>query len=555
MARSEAALVYVNPALDRWRVRDFGAYRRVNDHWRTIAERDPEFKTVVMCIELVFGGDVVFRIAREPISTYSSLDGTIFEWSQGLVEEPDIEMSIQFGQQAASARSINLTLPSTVVGASNILARGGILAGIAEVSLTRDGDDYDQRLVLLRGDMAGGVTFGADGEALNVEISDPRLTASLKLPKYSVVLEAFPGALDSSIGGRYPVVINGYTRAPCLRVGAVRFLACAPGRDLEIVEVYVNGEVAAGIYVPWTEDDVRDDLGRPVKVVNFSGAIGPLLDTDSVYVELRAKTATRKISPVEIVQTILQGFTSLGQLGLNLELFSEAAIRYRGAPPSVLINASGAETVDCVDWVENTFLPSFPMIHMSYQGRGLGPVIIDRRPGADGDGIQGTFTGAQWPLIERLSGFDETPKAALYNVFEVRYAFNAMDNTYGGVVSRSPSNSRACGLCQSMIGGTRVFDTIDSPFITTKRQADDVIDWLVAHYAVPAYDVEWAVPASMIVRLRPGQNILYTDDKIAAFSNCRATILGFGYSRSSRKSSIHLRVWHPKWDQLLLGFA
>jgi hypothetical protein len=560
VADSDTALVLPSPILDRWKRWDMGAYHRVSDYWRTVAREDPFFGAVFMCIELVFGGGTVVRIARETIKTTSSLDSTVYVWHQGLIDEPEISTAIDIGNPAASARTLSFSLPSKVANPSDILARGGMLAGVAEVSLQKAGGDYEKRLVLMRGDMSGGVTFGADEEQLAIQIVDPRETQSLKVPKYSVTTDRWPLAQESAIGMRYPVVINGYPKVPCQRVlddhGAtgLYFLACDGGRDLKVDATYVNGEVAAGGYAPATETDTRDALGADVKVIDFSASAGPWEDNDAVYVDLSPKTTTPKLSPIRIVQKLLQGYTALGNLGLNPDLFSFADVRMPGYPPKVLVNASGADAVEVLDWIESTFLNSFPMIHMMYEGRGLGPVVVDRRVGPGGANIHGRLTGGQAPLLERLTGFVETPKSSLYNVFELRYAFNAQDNSYGGVVERSPTNSRACQISEAMCGGKRVADTLDSPFIHTKRQADYVIDWMVAHYSLPAYDVEWACLPSLVTRYRPGMNIVYTDDKIAAFTACPATVLGFTYSRGG-KSSIKLRVWHPYWRQMLLGGA
>jgi len=552
------SLVLPSPILERWRRWDAGSRQRVNSYWRDIANTDPFLRNAVLCVEMVFGGDVVVRIARTPLRTVSGIDGSTYLWAQGIVDEPEIQHGIDMSSQAAAARSVTFRTPAGVVKPSDIIARGGMLAGVAEVSLQVNGGDYDLRYVLLRGDMTGGIDFGAGGaEQLQVQIADPRETQSLKVPKYAVDTDRWPLAQDSAIGARYPLVLNGYPKVPCVRVlddhgvTGLKYLVCAPGRDLQIDAVYVNGEVAAGVYLPATETDDRDALGSACKTIDFSSSAGPWEDNDSVYADLSLKTGKRALSLIRCIQKLLEGYTALGHLGLNPDLFGFAETRMPGVAPQIIANASGEDAVDVLDFIESTLLASFPMVHMMYEGRGMGPVVLDRRKGPDNEGIAIQLTGAQFPLIERLTNYVETPKSDLYNAFELRYGYDAQDNTYSGIVSRSARNSVACELSERMAGGTRTKDTIDSPFIMSKTLANYVIDWLVAHLTLPAYDVEWSCVPALLLRLRVGQNVLYTDPKFPAFTATTTTILGFTYTRG--EASIKLRVWHPAWKQLLLG--
>lgn len=554
---SETSLVFTSAVLERWRRWDGGSRQRVNAYWRTVSNQDPFFRNVFMCIELVFGGDVVVRLAHAPLKTISSLDGATYMWQQGLVEEPEIEHAIEVGQQAAAARTLTVKVPASVVKASDIIARGGMLAGVAEVSLQKAGGDYEMRYVLMRGDMTGGVTFGVNGEELSVQIADPRETQSLKVPKYSVATDRWPLAQDSAIGARYPLVINGYPKVPCKRVlddhgtTGLKYLVCAPGRDLQIDAVYVNGDAAAGVYLPATETDDRDALGTACKTINFSSSAGPWEDNDAVYADVSPKSTTTKLSLVRVIQKLLEGYTALGRIGLNPDLFSFADVRMPGTPPKVLVNSSGEDAIDVLDFVESTLLASFPMVHMLYEGRGIGPVIIDRRVGPDNELIAGSLVARKYPLIERLTGYTETPKASIYNEFELRYSYNAQDNTYGGIVQRNPENSVACRLSERMAGGRRVASTIDSPFIHSELLANYVIDWQVAHLSLPSYAVQWSCLPAVLTRYRPGMNVRYSDPEFPAFTNTVATVTGFGLVRG--ESTLTLRVWHPMWEQLLLG--
>ena len=554
---TDSTLVFPSPILERWRKWDSGAHQRANAHWGNVARTDPTFSRVFMTVELVFGDGVVVQVARAPITTTSSIDGSVHEYQQGLVDEPDLDHTLDLGSTSASARSLSFAVPADVLDPSAVLLRGGILAGVGEVSLQRDGDDYELRFVLLRGDMTGGVVLGATGELVQVSISDPTETQSLLVPATSVDTDRWPLAQADVLGLRYPLVINGYPSVPCQRVlddhgvTGLQWLVCAPGRDLQIGTVYVNGDVAAGGYLPATETDTTDALGAAVKIVDSTTSAGPWEESDTMYAELTRKAATPARSVVGVVQRLLEGYTALGRLGLNPDLFSEAEVAMPGYPPQVLVNSSGSAAVDVMDFVQSTLLSSFPMVFLTYMGRGLGPVVVDRRERPGGGGIAGQLYGGQWPLLERLVLVNETDKGSLFNAFELRYSYSAMDNSYAKVVKRDATNSVACRLSEAAVGGRRTMGTVDSPFIMTDELANYVIDWLVAHLALPSYYVEWSCCASLITRYRLGQNVLYTDDRITAFSGALATITRLTYSRS--KPVIGFNVWHPKWKQLLLG--
>ncbi len=550
------ALVFLSSALARWQRWGAGSRQRVNAYWTDIARKDPLFRTVYMTIELVFGGGVVVRIARNPLTTTSSLDGTVYEYQQGIMEEPDIDHVLDLTSNAAAARSLSFTLPAKIaslIQPSQILLRGGMLAGVGEVSLQVDGGDYELRYVLLRGDMTGGISMGADKEGVQIQLADPRETQSLQVPEVSVDLERWALAQDSAIGCRYPLVINGYPRVPCPRVlddfgvTGLFFLVCSPGRDLQVDAVYTTS-TAVGVPV---ESDTTDAKGYPCKLLDFSATVGVWEDTDTVYADLSRLTTTPALSVIQIVQKLLEGYTSLGRLGMNPDLFSFADSAMPGYPPQVLINASGSDAVDVQDFVENTLLQSFPMIFMVYAGQGLGPVVVDRRPLPDRGNIHGVLVGRQLPLLERLTWGQETSKENLYTSFELRYNYNALDNVYASVVKRDFSNSAACRLAREMIGGDRPMDPIDSPFIMSDALANYVVDWFVAHRTLPSYYLEWSCVSSAILRYRLGMNVLYTDDEITAFSNCIATITRLCYSRA--EPIMGLTVWHPAWSKLLLG--
>lgn len=517
---------------EQWARWDAGSRQRYSAYWQDIADTDPTFRTVFVTVELVFGDGSVLRLARAPLTTTSGLSGTEYEWEQGLIEEPEVTAEVQLGSQAAAARSVSVTLPAGLVDISQVILNGGILAGLGEVCLQVDGGDYDKRWVLLRGDVSGGVSFGTDKERLQVQITDARLTTALLVPETVLDTTRWSTAQEDAIGLRYPIVINGYPYVPAIRVdpGASypSYLLCQDGRNLDIAALYQNGSTAPAA----TETESADALGTPVLLAVFTA--GTWAENDAVYADLTLTSGAVQYSVIQCLELLLRGYTSLGN-GLNPDLFGVADSRMPGVAPKILINASGDQTVNILDFCESTLLASFPMIHLVYEGRGLGPVVIDQREPA----IAVMSGGVD--LIERVSLYSEVPKSSLYTSYSLRYSYNAQDNTWGAVKVRDAETDGPCQKMRTILGGDRPRDPIDSPYIFSDVLGGYVLDWLVDHYSRVAYEVEWTVLPGTLMRLRLGSNITYTDSAYACFTACKATVMGMTWARG--KASVRLRIW------------
>lgn len=520
----------LNAAWKRW---DSGSRQRYSSFWQDLADVDPLMKRVYMTVELVFGDGTVLRLARAPIVTTSGLSGESYQWEQGLIEEPSLTSGFDLGSQAASARSMSLSLPAGLVDVSQIILNGGILAGVGEVSLQINGGDYDTRYVLLRGDISGGVSFGKPNELLQVQITDARLTSSLLVPQTVLDTTRWADAQEDAIGLRYPMVINGYPYVPAIRVASASphptYLLCEGGRDLDIAALYQNGTAAPAA----TETESADALGEPVLLAVFTA--GTWGDSDSVYADLQLASGFSPKSLIQCIEYLLRGYTSLGLGCLNPDLFGFADAAMPGYAPKVLINASGEQTVQVLDFVESTLLGSFPMVHMVYQGRGLGPVVVDHR------GKAGAVLTGGIDLVERISLYNEVEKANLYTSYSLRYNYSAQDNSWGSVAVRDASTDGVCQKMRLLIGGERPKDPIDTPFVFSAPLATYILDWQVDHYSRVSYEVEWTILPGTYFRLRLGMNVTYTDPDFACFTTCKATVMGLTWSRG--KPSVRLRIW------------
>lgn len=548
--------MFLARAMRDW-LRTSGAHGRISTHWGDILRADPGLRKVRVTVELNLG-DRRYWLAAVPMTTTSASDTRIVRrYQPALLEEPEIATTVEPFQQTAQARTITLQIAAQALALHTALAAGATLAGVAEVSLQRDGDDYDLRWVVLRGEVSGGVDWGEDrGSAVQVQVSDFRTTQSERVPRTAVDTDRWPGAADSAIGARYPYVLNGYPKVPALltyeHAADPQYLYLGePSQGLSADAVYVNGEVAAGSYAPATDTSGVDALGTRVRYVDFSSSSATWATDDTVYVDVTLSGSERALSAVEVIQHLYQRFTGFGALGLDQELFARAQTRMPGLAPKVLINGSGDEGQDVLSYIEGTLLQSFPMIHLTYTGLGVGPVVLSRAFGPAGRGVEFRLTGGTFPLIARESDYIESSREDRYNSFELRYAYNAMDDDYGGYVRIDGTTSPLCAMSERY-EGRREAGAIDSPLIHSDALARYVIAWMAMHRAVPRYRVTWSAWPSAFLTLRPGMSGLFTDPARSALTNAHATIVGLTWNRGG--CQVTLDVWHPKWKGLgLLG--
>jgi hypothetical protein len=352
----------------------------------------------------------------------------------------------------------------------------------------------------------------------------------------------------SAVGERYPVIINGYDRIPGVRIQQItagpRFVF-AQGDDATVYgtpTVYVNGIARASGNVSYGWSVVRyiDGQGTSVVVVDFNSTAYVWQDNDAVHV-----TCTRSdqsLNPVDAMRFVLERFSPLGIAGVNAQAFAEAAAKWPAtlSVPRICINAaSGGNDGDAIAWAEGGLLASFPMLSMVWERGGYGCVLTDFRSDPVAE-----FVVGQPPLLERLSLVQETPKGGLYNEFVLRYAYNVVDDIYEGVITRNRENSALCDLSERMVG-QRHMDPLESPYIADADLAQYVMDWMVEHWSLPSYVVEYEGFASAFLLHRRGDTVLITDPDFGWVRE-RATIDGLTYRRG--KCTITLRVWQRAMD-------
>lgn len=530
----------------QWERGQFGDRGLLSEVWRQVFEADPGLHTVALCIDLVFGFDNHVLIADKECHTTSGSTGDVRHFRGHLGEGWEIVWEYKPGDPNSMAKTLNLRLPNALVDCAALLRQARILGGVAEVSLQVRGGDYDQRLVLMRGDLTD-VSFGATRQVVSCTVSDPKESSDQRLPPYTITTERFANAIDASIGKVLAVVapefgalpahfISGSTSAPDVVV-------CHG--TLNVQTVYVDGVAygsGSGVY-PWSELHGVDRLGEPYTGVSFTGGTGTFDGEggEKVYVVVDGGQP-ESAHPVELVRWAVERHTSLGVRGGSRDLFARARARSGLLLARLAANASGSGNTTTLTFLEGTFLKSFPMISMAWAWGGYGPVVTDRRD----DRVRHRLVADQWPVLDRATSVKEVTKGETYNSFSISYDYDPLTDEYRGYMERTPENSTLCKLSEQVMG-PRPKDTEESLFITDDGTAGLCLDWQVAHLTLPGHDVEYDVAPVLVLQTMLGDNVRLTDSEFSwdeTLGTVRRLVL-----RPAR-GSMGLRVWN---DAMGLG--
>jgi len=531
--------------VEQWRERWYGPHGRFNSDWTLILNEDPVLDTVSMCIDLVFGPNIRLRVSTKPLTLKDVL--RTGDPKRGylplLMEEPSITMDYSIGSGAASLRSFSISVSEQLLDPWDIIRKGGMLAGWAEVFLAQDGMNFEDRFVIMRGDMAGGITFGGVDEMLEVEIVDPSLTIDYSITPYvcyrknetstSMPDANFGDLPDEAVGQRFPLIINGYPFTECLRLDRSdypMFMACL-GTKFASTTLYIDGVVSGSLSL-----SASTSLDGIVFLSVQSSAAMPLDDTQTVHASLVATDDPK--DAIDCIRYLVETWSLMGPAGTNDELFELAKAKFPATGyPFILINGSSTNNgAKALEYIESTLCGEFPMISMTYFGGGYGPIVTDRRSKL----IRGRFVVGQYPFVDRNTAFQETSKSELYNRFVIKYKYNAMDDTWGGAIVRDPSNSSFCLLSEAMTG-PRDYATMECITVHDDSTAGYIADWLVTHFAVPSYYVEYDCYGGALMALRLGDNIKILEPDIHETDYLDATVEKIEYS--SGKCVVGIRLW------------
>ncbi|HIA04436.1 MAG TPA: hypothetical protein EYN66_21505 [Myxococcales bacterium] len=545
-----ADLYDLHPAFDYWRTGRFGGHGSANTAWSEKIALDPMLDDLIMTVELVFGSDSPVYVSTRPCTNVSGMTGHVYRWQPLLESQPAIEMTYSMGESSSSARSFTVRLPSSLVDPTVLISKNRMLGGIGEVSLTYDGADYDDRIVIIRGEMDAGVSFGPqEGGTLETTITDPRESADITLPPYLITRGGFPDASDEAIGQRFPLVFPEWSHVPGHYVHKGTLDSTSGNYEnptvlvssgtMDVTAVYVDGKsYAAGSSVyPWEVKHSTDANGSPYTAVYFNGnPTAASFDlSEAVYATVKTpgytsgspiynvNTGALEEDPIGQIRRLVRDYSLLQRPGINSQLFAKAQARLVNRKSRVCVNAGGSANTSTISYIEGELLASLPMVSMVWEGGGYGPLVTDRM---QADAATAYLIAGQAPLLSRATVVQESPKSSTYNEFTLRYGYNALEDTYDGTAYRNGTNSTLCAASQKMVG-YRPQDVMDSIVIHDEATAEYVLDWLVAHISVPSYYVEYEATARAFFDLQRADNVRLTDsafgwkDRIATVETIR----------------------------------
>jgi hypothetical protein len=524
-----------------WASNAYGSKQVWNSYWESILVSNPTLSKARITIEVVFGSSRRVFVSTTRISTVSSSSGQVYNYLPYLEGAPTLSSEYTIGSGTASQRSFSLTMSGKVLeDAFDLINYNFMLAGYAEVSLQLDGNDYDQRIVIMRGDMDS-LNFGNKNEYIEFTITDISSVFSEIIPRHLVDKNKFQYAPDDSIGERYPIVLDRHFAVPCVRLEqgefGPRFMVCY-GHDFNINTVYVDGSAYASTWgaYPHTIKESLDINGVPYTEIDFdySSSTNDMPSGVSVYAEVRQKSG-RYRNIIEVIKSILTDYSLFGVSGLDEVLFGKSKVKIGQIELQLLINGSDTgNAARAISFIEDTICNELPMISMCYTERGYGPVVTNRNAE-----VVGTFNAHLYPFIDRASGLQETSKTELFNSFTIRYHYNLITDSYEKVIKIDSSNNTKCQMSEVQIG-KREHDIIESILIYDDESANIVAMFMADHMSSSCYYVEYEAFPILYFRLDIGDNILLTDEKLG-FSDYTCTVIKKSYEDS--KCVVGLKIW------------
>lgn len=536
----------VAPAIARW-APSGAASPRLTAEWADVFARDPWLRHAALVVDLAPGGlsGRSIRVATRPVPSATSR-GERRDAVPGLVDEPDLSSEVVIGEPVGAARQITISVSADLLSPAEWLSATGTLCGIAEVALERTDREalYEERLVLLRGEITD-AQFGASGEIVTLTIADPRASAGSPLPPWVVDSERFSDVHETGIGAAVPIVVNSARRVPCVRVtstgkGQNSWIACYGTATIEESqgELVISGKTpdpTSGVN-SWELLQGADAAGTPYTGVRFTNAGKKWSDSDNVYADVSEVDPELRAQPPDALRRVLSDFTALGRDGVSAECFGAAAALWPSGlgAPQVMINAGGGGVASAIDWAENGFLVSYPMLSGLWTGGAYGIALIDARlPPVH------VLHAETFPVLGRASDVEDTATERITEVV-VSWGWDPYLDSYAGVVVRDVRTSAVAGLGSVPSPGAR--RVIESPTINDAATAAFVAEWVLAHFALGSFTVAYDVVPAFALLLRPGDAVRLTDTEThPAWSSVPAVIQRV--TRGPGRAEIVVRVF------------
>lgn len=503
-----------------------------------------KLSSIKMTVDLVFGGVKRIRMATDVLRVNS--DDGIIEYLPLLQNEVDIQSSFTLGSGTPSLRTMNISVDPRLINPSDMVFKQGLsLSGIGEIALQHPDVPYEERFIILRGEMEGGITFGANkGEPIDISLTDPAFTSDAITPSYISSKERFTYIDDSWIGKRYPVIYDDNPSVPCIRITNTATQSewlVGFGHNLTVNSIVVNSD-GIPINAVWNSNYTIthefDEKNTPFTMLKLDASFPYSIDSQAtIYANVKGdKVSNSDTSVFGTIRELILQDSFIDPHYIDENLFGKSQAKAPLLKVSTLINGSDSEnTATSLKYIEETICGNLPMLSMTYTGLGYGAIFVDRRSEVN---ILHLIRG-QNLIYDINSSVKESPKQEIKNSFSMRYAYNARDDAWSGLIEVNSSNSALCASSETRYGKNEA-EPFDNLIVQDVSTASYIIDWLVSHYSFPRYTIEYIGSPALYFLLSIGDNVLLTDDKLG-ISSVTCTVMGLTYSRG--QTEIVLDCW------------
>lgn len=453
---------------------------------------------------------VPIRMSSEAIrvETITAADGP-YRFDPFLIGVDDYEESLDLAALSAAVAlaSARVEFTTTEDLAAMVSDWHFLGASIAELATLWPGERWEDRLVLLRGNVQAS-TWGAAGEPCSLTLeSAPEVTSAAAGDASRDIGADFVGATDTAgddmtdlSGSEYPLILGRPRSANGYKIGEVggnnRLVLC--GHTLpsaSTVEVSEDGGAATSYTVSaTTADPIYSYVEHATVFAAADGAYtwsaaasGGIARADALTVGTR--------TAADVVRYLLHA----SGVRVDWARMEPALRRLAGWEIGLFLD----EAAPALDVLREQLLPWLPVVEVP-GGSGLWLAWADPYEAP----IEATLIAGQH-LLGRLGGVEVTDRDAIRNRFTLAYARDEYLDEYAATVTLDADTDPLCALSQQLYG-VLDDDPMECPVVWTEQDARRILRARARRFALQRRRVRY-VASPALYWLRAGAAVSLTD--------------------------------------------
>ena len=407
-------------------------------------------------------------------------------------------------------------------------------ASTAELSMLWEGQDWEDRFIVLASGTLQGILFGIEGQSTRivVEATPPRLSASvgddtrdLGTDFAAPLLDDLGGTMSDLTGRKYQRVYGKPKSVPGYKVGVFAgnnrlILAGHHFADLSTLEVFVDG-VTLGLYTPINHANGYCYIESATQFRSTQGAY--TYSADHGGVSAADGLERPAIGAADVLRKLLSESglkVDHAQMETTYQLLQEWDIGFYTDKEATAISI-----------IRDKIASAAPIIEMS-SGKGLwfayvnpwtAPISADLIVGQN--------------LLGRVGQMAISDLEAIENQYVLNHNHEASGSVYLGTETRGADNSSLCYLSQQLYG-VRAGSTIESKSIWNSATAQRFLNYRINRNALPRRQVIYLAPHDLYW-LRAGMAVTITDAQLGITKH-RAVIRSISRAQNPFQISIDL---------------